>query len=218
MDNGKKRINAYEDIHQLIQWIRTQSTFELDANRILMFGGSYGGHVALYMATHYNDEITATASYYGISNFVTFLKNTEPYRRNLRPVVYGDETDSEQLKFLQEFSPIHLAEKITKPLFLLHGRNDHRVPCSGSEQSAAKIRGENPAADVWLLTFPGEGHGLVKRENRETRNSLSWLSLSKILCLFKSKVILQDVAEISPRHAVRRGTVGHRHFVGHAAA
>ena len=167
MDNGKKRINAYEDIHQLIQWIRTQSTFELDANRILMFGGSYGGHVALYMATHYNDEITATASYYGISNFVTFLKNTEPYRRNLRRVVYGDETDPEQLKFLQEFSPIHSAEKITKPLFLLHGRNDHRVPCSESEQFAAKIKEKNPAADVWLLTFPGEGHGLVKRENQE---------------------------------------------------
>ena len=104
-----KREESVKDIGALLDWIATQP--ELDASRVMVTGGSYGGYMTLAVATHYNDRIRCGLDVVGISNFNTFLKNTESYRRDLRRVEYGDERDSAMYRFLENISPLNNAQK-----------------------------------------------------------------------------------------------------------
>ncbi|HEY2927389.1 S9 family peptidase [Piscinibacter sp.] len=163
LDNGMKREDSVKDIGALLDWIATQPS--LDASRVVVTGGSYGGYMSLAVSTHYADRIAGSIDIVGISNFVTFLQNTESYRRDLRRVEYGDERDPAMREFLNRISPLTNAERITKPLFVVQGRNDPRVPYTEAEQIVAKAR--DNGTPVWYLRAENEGHGFARKENAD---------------------------------------------------
>lgn len=163
LDNGFKREDSVKDIGALLDWIAKQP--DLDKDRIMVTGGSYGGYMTLAVATNYNDRIRCSLDVVGISNFVTFLKNTETYRRDLRRVEYGDERDPKMHDFLQSISPLTNAHKIKKPLFVVQGKNDPRVPYTEAEQIVAEARRNN--TPVWFLMANDEGHGFSKKDNSD---------------------------------------------------
>lgn len=163
MDNGFKREDSVKDIGALLDWIATQP--DLDTSRVLVTGGSYGGYMSLAVSTHYTDRIAGAIDVVGISHFVTFLNNTESYRRDLRRVEYGDERDPAMKAHLEKISPLTNVARIKKPLFVIQGKNDPRVPYTEAEQIVAKVReGGTP---VWYLRAENEGHGFQKKENQD---------------------------------------------------
>jgi dipeptidyl aminopeptidase/acylaminoacyl peptidase len=163
LDNGTKREDSVRDIGALLGWIAAQPRF--DATRVMIAGSSYGGYVALSSAIHYAERIAGAIDMVGISNFVTFLENTESYRRDLRRAEYGDERDPGMREFLLGISPLTHAKRITRPLFVVQGLNDPRVPFTEAEQLVGKVReGGNP---VWYLRADNEGHGFVRKENAD---------------------------------------------------
>ncbi|HTR03734.1 MAG TPA: prolyl oligopeptidase family serine peptidase [Thermoanaerobaculia bacterium] len=162
-DNGFRREGAYQDIGSLLDWIGTRP--DLDADRVMVGGGSYGGHMTLAVAYLYSPRIRGAVDVVGPSNLVTFLENTSGYRRDLRRVEYGDERDPKMRAFLEKTAPMTNAEKIQKPLFVIQGYNDPRVPRSESEQMVARIR--KVGTPVWYLMAKDEGHGFAKKSNRD---------------------------------------------------
>ena len=163
LDDGFKREDSVKDIGALLDWIATQP--QLDASRVAVTGGSYGGYMSLAVATTYSARIAGSIDVVGISNFLTFLQNTESYRRDLRRVEYGDEREPAMREFLQRISPLTNAGKIGKPLFVVQGKNDPRVPYTEAEQVVAKVR-ENKSP-VWYLRAENEGHGFARKENAD---------------------------------------------------
>src|SRR5437763_532573 len=113
---------------------------ELDPTKVMVTGGSYGGFMTLAVASNYADRIRCAVDIVGPSNFVTFLKNTESYRRDLRRVEYGDERDPKMAEFLERIAPLNNASKITKPLFVVHGANDPRGPQTEAAQIVATLK------------------------------------------------------------------------------
>jgi dipeptidyl aminopeptidase/acylaminoacyl peptidase len=177
LDNGEKREDSVKDIGALLDWIAQQP--ELDATRVAVTGGSYGGYMTLAAMTHYNDRLRAGIDIVGISNFVTFLTNTKDYRRDLRRVEYGDERDPAMRAFLEKISPNNNAHKITKPMLIVQGANDPRVPQGEAEQMVATIRRQG--GDVWYLLAKDEGHGFQKKPNRDYQQNATVLFLQKHL-------------------------------------
>ncbi len=163
LDNGRLREDSVRDIGALLDWIATQP--DLDAGRVMIMGGSYGGYMTLASAVHYNDRIRCALDVVGISNFVTFLENTESYRRDLRRVEYGDERDPEMRAFLESISPLNHAARIQKPLFVVQGANDPRVPKSEALQMVRTIR--EHGGTVWYMEAANEGHGFAKKVNSD---------------------------------------------------
>jgi dipeptidyl aminopeptidase/acylaminoacyl peptidase len=163
LDNGTNREDAVKDIGALLDWIAKQPS--LDASRIMVMGGSYGGYMTLACATHYSDRIRCAIDIVGISNFNTFLKNTESYRRDLRRVEYGDERDAAMQEFFERIAPLNNAARIAKPLFVVQGGNDPRVPRSEAEQMVERVAGNG--TPVWYLMARDEGHGFRKKENAD---------------------------------------------------
>jgi dipeptidyl aminopeptidase/acylaminoacyl peptidase len=163
LDNGFLREGTYKDIGALFDWIATRP--DLDASRVMVQGGSYGGHMTLAVAYLYSDRIRCAVDVVGISNLVTFLEHTSGYRQDLRRVEYGDERDPKMRAFLERIAPMTNAEKIRKPLFVVQGYNDPRVPRSESEQMVARIRATG--TPVWYLMAKDEGHGFGKKANRD---------------------------------------------------
>jgi dipeptidyl aminopeptidase/acylaminoacyl peptidase len=161
LDNGMKREDSVRDIGALLDWIGTQP--DLDPKRVVVIGGSYGGYMVLASMTHYNDRLRGAVDIVGISNFVTFLESTAEYRRDLRRPEYGDERDPKMREFLQKISPLNNTDKINKPMLIVQGQNDPRVPVTESEQMVAKIRANG--GEVWYLVGLNEGHGFAKRDN-----------------------------------------------------
>jgi dipeptidyl aminopeptidase/acylaminoacyl peptidase len=161
LDNGGLREDSVKDIGALLDWIKTQP--DLDADRVLVTGGSYGGYMSLAVATKYSDRIRGAIDIVGISNFVTFLERTEDYRRDLRRVEYGDERDPKMREFLIQISPTTNAPDIKVPLFVVHGKNDPRVPLNEAEQMVKTVRANG--VPVWYLMAQDEGHGFSKKRN-----------------------------------------------------
>jgi dipeptidyl aminopeptidase/acylaminoacyl peptidase len=163
LDNGRLREDSVKDIGALFDWIGTQS--DLDASRVAVTGGSYGGYMVLAVSTLYADRIAAAIDIVGISNFVSFLERTESYRRDLRRVEYGDERDPEMRKFLETISPLNRADRIKKPLFVIQGKNDPRVPVHEADQIVATVKkGSTP---VSYMLANDEGHGFQKKANSD---------------------------------------------------
>jgi len=163
LDNGFKREDTYKDINALFDWIATQPS--LDSDRIAVSGGSYGGHMTLAVSTFYSDRIRCSVDIVGMSNLVTFLEHTEAYRRDLRRVEYGDEREPKMREFLEKIAPMNNIEKIKKPMFVIAGKNDPRVPVSESQQIADALKKQGTA--VWLLIARDEGHGYRKKPNQD---------------------------------------------------
>ena len=179
LDDGFKREDSVKDIGALLDWIATQPG--LDASRVAVTGGSYGGYMSLAVATTYSDRIAASIDVVGISNFLTFLQNTESYRRDLRRAEYGDERDPAMHAYLEKISPLTNAGKIRKPLFVVQGRNDPRVPVTEAEQVVAKVRANGSL--VWYLRGENEGHGFQRRENADFQFYATVLFLQQTLGL-----------------------------------
>ena len=163
LDDGFKREDSVKDIGSLLDWIAKQP--ELDASRVAVTGGSYGGYMSLAVATTYSERIASAIDIVGISNFLTFLQNTESYRRDLRRVEYGDEREPAMRAHLEKISPLTNAGNIKKPLFVVQGKNDPRVPFTEAEQMVAKVRANG--SPVWYLRGENEGHGFARRENAD---------------------------------------------------
>jgi len=163
LDNGMKRENSVRDIGALLDWIGRQPG--LDASRVMVTGGSYGGYMTLASAVHYNDRICCALDVVGISNYNTFLKNTEAYRRDLRRAEYGDERIPEMAAFFERTAPLNNAGRITKPLFVVQGANDPRVPKSEADQMVAAVK--RSGTPVWYLVAGDEGHGFRKKANQD---------------------------------------------------
>jgi dipeptidyl aminopeptidase/acylaminoacyl peptidase len=163
MDNGFKREDSYKDIETLLGWIKQQPN--LDGERIMITGGSYGGHMTLATATRYNDLITCSVDVVGMSSLVTFLEHTEPYRRDLRRVEYGDERDPKMRQFLEKIAPMNHVKDLKKPIFIVAGANDPRVPKSEADQMVAAL--QQQGTPVWYLAAKDEGHGFAKKKNAD---------------------------------------------------
>ena len=163
LDNGVLREDAVKDIGSLLVWIGLQR--DLDRNRVVVMGGSYGGYMALASLAAYNDRLRGGIDVVGISNFVTFLSSTSAYRRDLRRAEYGDERDPRMRGFLSRISPLTNAASIRRPLLVVQGLNDPRVPRTESEQLVARIRAGG--GEVWYLAAKDEGHGFRKKTNRD---------------------------------------------------
>lgn len=179
LDDQTKRNDAVKDIGALLDWIGTQS--DLDARKVLVVGGSYGGYLALSSAAHYSGRIAGGISMVGIANFTNFLENTKGYRRDLRRAEYGDERDPAIRKLFEQISPINLTDQITAPLFILQGLNDPRVPASEAAALVRKLRLGH--RDVWFLFAENEGHGFVERDNNQFRRAAELMFIRKVLDL-----------------------------------
>ena len=177
LDNGFKREDSYKDIEALLRWLKLQP--KLDGDRIMITGGSYGGHMTLAVATRYNDLITCSVDIVGMSSLVTFLEHTEPYRRDLRRVEYGDERDPQMRAFLERIAPMNHVGDLKKPIFIVAGANDPRVPKSEADQMAAALRQQE--TPVWYLAAKDEGHGFAKKKNADFQFYATILFVEKYL-------------------------------------
>jgi dipeptidyl aminopeptidase/acylaminoacyl peptidase len=163
LDNGFRREDTYKDISALFDWIAEQPN--LDAERIGVTGGSYGGHMTLAVSTFYSRRIRCSVDVVGMSNLVTFLEHTEAYRRDLRRVEYGDERDPRMREFLEKIAPMNNIEKIKKPMLVVAGKNDPRVPVSESQQIFDALKAQGTPA--WFIVAKDEGHGFRKKQNQD---------------------------------------------------
>ena len=163
LDNGMLREDAVKDVGALLVWLSLQNAF--DAKHVVVSGGSYGGYLALATMVDFSERLRGGVDVAGIANFVSFLTNTAPYRQNQRRAEYGDERDLDMRAFLRRISPLTNAERISRPLLIVHGKNDPRVPVSEADQIVNRVRGKG--GDVWYLQANDEGHGFRKKQNRD---------------------------------------------------
>ncbi len=177
LDNAEKREESVQDIGALLDWIAAQP--DLDASRVAVIGGSYGGFMVLSTMSHYSDRLKCGVDIVGIANFITFLERTSGYRRDLRRAEYGDERDPAMRKVFEEINPTGNAHKIRVPLLVIHGRNDPRVPFSEAEQIAPIVRKND--VPVWTVYADNEGHGFSRRDNRDYQTAVIALFLEAFL-------------------------------------
>lgn len=164
LDNGPfKREDSVKDMAALLDAVRADP--RVDAGKVGLSGGSYGGYMCYAAAVQLKDKLQATQCTVAISNFVSFLENTNPYRQDLRRVEYGDERDPAQRKKLIEISPLTRVNEIEKPMFVITGANDPRVPKSEADQMVAAIR--KNGHEAWHVVAADEGHGFAKKVNSD---------------------------------------------------
>lgn len=171
LDNGPfKREDSVKDMGAFLDALAKDPA--LDAGSFGLTGGSYGGYMCYAAAVQFKTKLRATNCIVAISNFVTFLENTQSYRRDLRRVEYGDERDPKQRAKLIEISPLTRVGEIEKPMMVVTGANDPRVPQSEADQIVKAIR--ERGATAWHLVGTNEGHGFAKKENADYQ---FWTSL-----------------------------------------
>ncbi|HUY88417.1 MAG TPA: prolyl oligopeptidase family serine peptidase [Pirellulales bacterium] len=183
LDNAEKREDSVKDIGALLDWIAEQP--ELDAKRVAVTGGSYGGFMVLSSLTHYPERIKAGIDIVGIANFITFLERTSPYRQDLRRAEYGDERDPKMRAVFERINPSASADQIASALLVAHGRNDPRVPFSEAGQIASKVRAAG--RQVWTVYADNEGHGFGKKDNRDYITAVEMMFLERHLGLSANK-------------------------------
>ena len=164
LDNGPfKREDSVKDIGAFLDLLTRDAA--IDASRMAVTGGSYGGYMCYAVAIRYGERLKGANCVVAISNFVTFLENTQDYRRDLRRVEYGDERDPQQRKKLLEISPLTHVDKLRVPLMVVTGGNDPRVPASEAEQIIKAVRSHGRTA--WSLLGTDEGHGFARKANQD---------------------------------------------------
>jgi dipeptidyl aminopeptidase/acylaminoacyl peptidase len=178
LDNGMKREDSVKDIGALLDWMGTQRQ-SFDMSKVIAYGGSYGGYMVYASMQHYPQRFAGGVDIVGISSFVTFLENTSGYRRDLRRVEYGDERDPAMRAHLIRISPLTNASKIVKPMFIVQGFNDPRVPYTEAEQMLAALRRNN--VEAWFMMARDEGHGFSKKGNQEAQREAETLFFQKIV-------------------------------------
>jgi dipeptidyl aminopeptidase/acylaminoacyl peptidase len=161
LDDGRRREDAVKDIGALLDWIAAQP--DLDNTRIAVSGGSYGGYMVLASLIRYGDRLKAGIDDMGFSSFPTLLENSQGLDREFARNEIGDERDPAMAEFLGRISPLASADKIRRPLLVIHGSNDPRVSVAESERIVAAVR--KNGVPVWFIRARGEGHGFARREN-----------------------------------------------------
>ena len=163
LDNGYLREDAYKDIGALLDWIKANP--ELDGDRIMVTGGSYGGHMTLVTATRYNAQIRCAVDVVGMSNLVTFLEHTEGYRRDLHRVEYGDERNPAMRTFWRRWPRCITPTRSPSRSSSCKGKMIPAFPGTESEQMVSTVR--KNGTPVWYLLAKDEGHGFAKKKNRD---------------------------------------------------
>lgn len=176
LDNGPLREDSVKDIGALIDWAGQQPG--MDADRIAVYGQSYGGYMSLAAMTFYSDRLVGGVERYGISDFASFLRNTEAYRRDNRRAEYGDERDPKMRAVFERIAPLENVGKIAKPMLVMQGANDPRVPQSESDQVVTALRGNG--VETWYVLYADEGHGFMKKANNDLRREVETVFLQKL--------------------------------------
>ncbi|MDO9478052.1 MAG: prolyl oligopeptidase family serine peptidase [Pseudohongiella sp.] len=176
LDNAEKREDSVKDIGALLDWITTQPG--LDAERVAVYGQSYGGYMSLAAMIHYSDRLVGGVERYGISNWISFLQNTEAYRRDNRRAEYGDERDPAMRAVFERISPLNNVSRITRPMLVMQGANDPRVPQSESDQVVRELRANG--VDTSYVLFADEGHGFLKKANNDLRREVETVFLRRL--------------------------------------
>ncbi len=177
LDNAEKREDSVKDIGALLDWIARQP--DLDASRVAVIGGSYGGYMSLAAMTMYSDRLAGGVDLFGIGDWTTFLQKTEAYRRDNRRAEYGDERTPAMQAVFARISPRANVAKITKPMLIEQGANDPRVPQAESEQMVAALRARG--VPVSYLLFADEGHGWRKKPNSDLSLQVETVFLRGVL-------------------------------------
>jgi dipeptidyl aminopeptidase/acylaminoacyl peptidase len=174
LDNGPLRVNGVTDIADTSAAMVKAGL--ADARRLGIMGGSYGGYMVMAGVTEFPDMFAAGVNLYGVVNFDTFFKNTQPWMAAISTVEYGDPVKDKAM--LAKLSPLNKIDVVTTPLLVLHGANDTNVPVIEAEQIVASLKGRGVPVDYIL--FPDEGHGWRKLPNRVR-------STTAIVDFFKAK-------------------------------
>ncbi|MGI8403827.1 MAG: prolyl oligopeptidase family serine peptidase, partial [Thermomicrobiales bacterium] len=162
LDDVDLRLDSVTDVAHTVDWLKARD--DVASAQIIVMGQSYGGFMTLASLCFHPDLWAAGFDIVGIANFVTFLERTGPWRRKHREAEYGSLEHDRDL--LERISPINHVDQLTAPLFLIHGRNDPRVPLFEAEQIHAALQERDRTVE--LHVFDDEGHGLSKRKNRVT--------------------------------------------------
>jgi len=163
LDDKYLREDAVKDAGAVLDWIAASPEF--DKRRVMVEGASYGGYMSLAVSARYPDRICGAIDEVGITHFVSFLERTEASRQDLRRTEYGDERDPDMRAFLHRISPLTNAASISKPLLVVQGKNDPRVPWQESQQIVEAVR--RRGVPVWYLLAENEGHGFARRDNAD---------------------------------------------------
>jgi dipeptidyl aminopeptidase/acylaminoacyl peptidase len=163
LDKGELREDAVKDVGALLVWLGLQTAF--DSKHVVVSGESYGGYLTLATLVNFGERLRGGVDLAGIPDFVSYLTNTAPYAQQQRRAEYGDERDPDMRAFLRRISPLTNAERITRPLLIVHGRNDPQVPLNEVEQMVYRLR--NKSGEVWYLQAGDEGHSLRKKPDRD---------------------------------------------------
>lgn len=176
LDNAERREDSVRDIGALFDWIGRQPN--LDPARVAVYGQSYGGYMSLAVSTHYADRLVGSVERYGISNWISFLQNTEAYRRDNRRAEYGDERDPAMRAVFERISPLNNIARIRRPMLVMQGANDPRVPQSESDQVVRELR--QNGVETWYVLFADEGHGFQKKHNNDLRREVETVFLRQL--------------------------------------
>lgn len=166
-DNGAERLKVISDIRDASRFAKKQFAVGGVVPKVGITGGSYGGYSTLVGASMYSEDYDAALAIVGMSNLITFIENTAPYRRALRANEYGEPKNDRE--FMLKLSPVTYIDKVTKPLLIAHGATDPRVPVGEAVQFHETVKKNN--ANAQLIIFPDEGHGVSKRPNIVLLNS-----------------------------------------------
>jgi dipeptidyl aminopeptidase/acylaminoacyl peptidase len=160
---GLLREDAVKDIGALLVWLGSQTAY--DAKHVVVSGESYGGYLALAALVNFSDRLVGGVDLAGIADFVSLVTDSAPDRQSQRRADYGDERDADTRAYLKRISPLTNAERISRPLFLAHGKNDPQVRLSDAEQMVYRLRGNG--REVWYLQASDEGQSFRKKRNRD---------------------------------------------------
>ncbi len=177
LDDGMLRKHAIEDMGALLDWVAEQP--ELDASRVAVGGGSYGGYMALTMMARFGDRLAAGIDFAGMSDLLQMIKNASGNTLSIFRREYGDERVEDDVTFLKNISPLYQAGQITKPLLVIQGENDDIVHPSHSEQMVQAVR--RHGGNVWYLQVGNEGHRFLRKDNQEVYNYIVSLFLKTYL-------------------------------------
>jgi dipeptidyl aminopeptidase/acylaminoacyl peptidase len=163
LDKGPLRDDAVKDVGALLVWIGLQST--LDAKRVVVSGQGYGGYLALATMANFSDRLRGAVDVSGFADLIGFLTNTSADRQNQRRAEFGDERDPDTRAYLRRISPLTNADRILRPVLVVHGKIDSQVSFSEADQIVNRLRGKG--GEVWFLTAGDEGHSFQKKQNRD---------------------------------------------------
>jgi len=162
LDDGMQRDSVIKDLGALLVWADSQS--EVDARHVVVSGSGYGGYLALTALAYYSDRLSGAVDFGGMSDLISFLSGTAPYRQALERAEYGDERNLDTRAFLRRISPLTNADRMSRPLLVVHGKNDPNVPLSESDQMVNRLRSKG--GQVWFLLAANEGSEFTQQNDR----------------------------------------------------